>query len=161
LQAWTTLAAGGRGVSWYKYEQTGYLYCPIDTQQGRTATWSYLAMVNRQLKVIGPIVNSLRSVGVYFTASPLESAPKLPGKLVSKLEADQPIMIGEFASKGEAVDHAILVNLSLERTALVHLQEAAGLEMIESYSPEDAHLARCGPELHLPAGQGVLLRFSR
>ena len=89
LQGWTTLAAGGRGVSWYKYQQKGYLYCPIDTEHGRTATWSYLQMVNRQLKVIGPIVSRLRSVGVYFTEpAPLDHGPKLPGKLVQKLDAD-------------------------------------------------------------------------
>ena len=68
LQGWTTLAAGGRGVSWYKYKQKGYAYCPIDSEHGQTATWSYLQMVNRQLKVIGPMVSQLRSVGVYFTA---------------------------------------------------------------------------------------------
>ena len=67
LQGWTTLAAGGRGVSWYKYKQKEYLYCPIDMEHGQTATWTYLQMVNRQLKVIGPIVSRLRSVGVYFT----------------------------------------------------------------------------------------------
>ena len=27
LQGWTTLAAGGHGVSWYKYKQKDYLYC--------------------------------------------------------------------------------------------------------------------------------------
>ena len=30
FQAYTTLAAGGRGVSWYKYYQDGYAYAPID-----------------------------------------------------------------------------------------------------------------------------------
>src|SRR4029077_20011727 len=79
LQAWTTLAAGGRGVSWYKYLATAYHYAPIDKGGGRAASWSYLQMVNRQLKVIGPLVNRLRSVGVYFTApAPLDKAPILP-----------------------------------------------------------------------------------
>ncbi len=162
LQGWTTLAAGGHGVSWYKYQQKGYLYCPIDTEHGRTATWSYLQMVNRQLKVIGPIVSRLRSVGVYFSEpAPLDHGPSLPGKLVKKLDADQPMMVGEFASSGDAVDHVVLVNLSLERTAVVHLAVAVGGRTLEEYSPEDGHVAKCPSELDLPAGQGVLLKLAR
>ena len=30
FQAYTTLAAGGRGVSWFKYYQDGYACAPID-----------------------------------------------------------------------------------------------------------------------------------
>jgi hypothetical protein len=162
LQAWTTLAAGGRGVSWYKYLQKGYLYGPIDTEHGRTATWSYLQMVNRQLKVVGPIIGRMKSVGVYFTApAPLDGGPALPGKLAMKLEADAPLMIGEFASKDDAVDHVVLVNLSLERTAKVQLKDLRSLGTLEEYSPEDGHLAKCGVDIYLPAGQGVLLKVTR
>ena len=162
LQGWTTVAAGGRGVSWYKYEQKGYNYCPIDTGHGRTATWSYLQMVNRQLNVIGPIVSRLRSVGVYFTApAPLDNGPKLPGKLVRKLDADAPIMIGEFASPSGDIDHVVLVNLSLERTAKLSLRDFSTRGALEMYSPEDGHLAVCEADLYLPAGQGVLLKLGR
>jgi hypothetical protein len=162
LQGWTTLAAGGNGVSWYKYEQKGYLYCPIDLDHKQTATWSYLQMVNHQLKVIGPIVVGMKSVGVYFTGpAPLDGGPGLPGKLVKKLEVDSPLMIGEFASKGDAVDHLVLVNLSLERTAKVQLKELRSLGKLEEYSPQDGHLAKCGADVYLAAGQGVLLKVTR
>ena len=69
-------------------------------------------------------------------------------------------MIGEFASKGDAVDHVMLVNLSLERTAVVHLKHLLSRGKVENYSPEDAHFAKCEPELDLPAGQGVLLQVT-
>src|SRR6187401_1354120 len=68
LQGWTTLAAGGHGVSWFKYQQSNYRNAPLDKDGGRTVTWTYLQMVNRQLKTIGPIASRLSSVGVYFTA---------------------------------------------------------------------------------------------
>jgi hypothetical protein len=162
LQGWTTLAAGGHGVSWYKYEQKGYRFCPIDLDHKRTATWSYLQMVNGQLKVIGPIVAGMKSLGVYFTApAPLDSGPGLPGKLVKKLEADSPLMIGEFASKGDAVDHVMLVNLSLDRTAKVPLKELRSLGNLDEYSPQDGHLAKCGADVYLAMGQGVLLKVTR
>jgi hypothetical protein len=162
LQGWTTMAAGGRGVSWYKYKQKEYLYRPIDSEHKQTATWSYLQMVNHQLKVIGPIVGGMKSVGVYFTSpSPLEKGPTLPGKLVAKLVADSPLMVGEFASRGDAVDHVMLVNLLLDRTGKVQLKDLRSLGTVEEYSPQDGHLARCEAEIYLPSGQGVLLKLSR
>ena len=70
-------------------------------------------------------------------------------------------MIGEFASKGDAVDHLVLVNLSLERTAKVQLKDLRSLGTVEEYSPQDGHLAKCGTDIYLPAGQGVLLKVTR
>jgi hypothetical protein len=70
LQAWTTLAAGGRGLSWYTYYAQGYKYAPIDDEGNRTLTWHYLSAVNRQVAVVGPTINRLRSSGVFFTAPP-------------------------------------------------------------------------------------------
>jgi len=161
LQAWTTLCAGGQGVSWYKYKEKEYEYRPIDASHKRTMTWTYLQMVNGQLKVIGPIVAKLKSVGVYFAgAAPLDQAPQLPGKFVKKLDADEPLMIGEFASQGDEVDHLMLVNLSLERTARVKLKDLLSGRAMEDYSPQDGHLAKVGPELDITAGQGVLLKLS-
>lgn len=163
LQGWTTLAAGGRGVSWFKYkQQKEYSYAPIDMQHRRGISWNYLQMVNRQLKVIGPIVAGLKSTGVYFTApAPLEKAPMLPGKLVTKLDTDGPLMLGEFTSKGETVDHLVLVNLSLQRTTIIPMQELLKMGTLETYSPEDGHLEKCGANLHLTAGQGALIKLTR
>lgn len=159
LQAWSTLAAGGHGVSWYKYEEKGYLYCPIDASHHRTATWSYLHLVNRQLSVIGPIITKLKSVGVYFTEpAPLDNRPKLPGKIVNRLDADAPLMIGEFASHADDVDHVAIVNLSLERTAKINLISLSANRQLDEYSPTDGHLSKCNEPLYLPAGQGVLLK---
>jgi hypothetical protein len=119
-------------------------------------------MVNGQLKVIGPILNLMKSDGLYFTApGQAENGRGLPGKFVKKLSADAPLMIGEFASQGEAVDHLVLVNLSLERTAKLNLKDLPQVAKLEEYSPVDGHLSKCGAELYLPAGQGVLLKVSR
>jgi hypothetical protein len=59
-----------------------------------------------------------------------------------------------------AVDHLVLVNLSLERTAIMHLKDVLSMGGLKAYSPEDAHRARCEPDLDLPAGQGVLLKLT-
>ncbi len=161
LQAYTTLAAGGRGVTWYTYNSRGYGYAPIDANQNRTATWQYLQMVNRQVRTLGPIMNGLRSTGVYFTPpAPLESVPALPGELVQAIEADVPVMVGEFAAE-DGARYVMVVNLSLEKSVKI------ALELNEAYQGGTVISAEDGSELGmeegnacwLVAGQGALIRL--
>lgn len=157
LQAWTTLAAGGRSVAWYKYARTGYQYAPLDQAGRRTVTWSYLRLVNEQIRVIGPIVSRLKSTRLTV---PEKWGPKeeSPARFVVAAESDQPLMIGEF--EGEAgVDHAIVVNLSLERSAKIRIDTQG--RPLESYSPVDGVAGAIGNEFWLTAGQGMLIRAAR
>ena len=161
LQAYTTLAAGGRGVSWYTYYARSYGYAPISTNDTKTQTWYYLKEINRQLKILGPIMNHLTSIGVYFTSpTPSKNLPELPGKLVQDVVAETPIMVGEF--KGDdGKDYVMIVNLSLEKstwfTPSLH-QEKVTISMISSadgkpelFNMEKGHW--------LVAGQGLLLKL--
>src|SRR5205807_9147325 len=69
-----SLAAGARGLTWYTYYDKGYHYAPINDAGHRTASWSYLKMVNDQVKALGPLMNRLTSTGVYFSAPPLDAS---------------------------------------------------------------------------------------
>lgn len=116
FQAYTSLAAGYHGISWYKYMQKGYDYSPIDNEQNKTLTWYYLKEVNRQISILGPIINQFISTGIFFTSpAPDESLPTLPGKIIESIKSDEPIMVGEFVSKSGS-KYAMIVNLSLERS---------------------------------------------
>jgi hypothetical protein len=147
LQAYGTLAAGGRGLSWYTYYERGYAYGPIDKDGNRTATWFYLQMVNRQVKTLGPIMNRLKSTGVYFTDPPAEGLPKMPGKLVESVDSrvsikgfssDKPaIMVGEF--EGKDGDYVMLVNMSLEKSANITLHTSKTYASKEVISAVDGH----------------------
>ena len=177
LQAYTTLAAGGRGLSWYTYDIGGYGYRPIDKAGRRTATWQYLHMINRQVRVLGPLCNRLSSRGVLFSSpAPLPDAPTLPGHVLQEVKASfsgidgdkpkaktgtsssPPFMVGEFVDDA-GVLHAMLVNLSLESSVLFHpvavrerpLSWASPVD--GSWSPIDAKAG-----IWLTAGQGILLR---
>lgn len=174
FQAYTTLAAGGRGVSWYTYyggtpTKRGYAYAPIDHTGGRTATWSYLQMVNHQLRHIGPLMNRLQSTGVYFSSPPpVDALPPLPGKIVSKVESRSsrqvagapslPVMIGEFTGPG-GEEYVMIVNLSLEKSANVALHTQRQYAQKDVISPLDGHAAPMDEEkgLWLTAGQGALI----
>ena len=98
LQAYTTLAAGAKGLTWYTYYSPGYDYTPIDKAGHPTATWSYLKMVNDQAKIVGATLRPLISTGVYFTPPlPAPALPQLPGKHVQAIACSSPLMVGEFA----------------------------------------------------------------
>lgn len=161
FQAYTSLAAGANGVTWYKYYSSSYRYGPIDLQGNRTATWSYLKMVNDQLKVIGPMMLNLRSTGVYFTAAPapVKDVPQLPGKLVESVESAAPIMVGEFAGADDQ-SWIMFVNLSLQDSTKMHVKWAGDAgTAAQLVSPVDGSLGPVEDDtIWLPAGQGVLVR---
>jgi hypothetical protein len=159
MQAYTTLAAGARGLTWFTYYAGRYRYAPIDRAGKRTATWSYLKAVNDQVRVLAPILIRLRSKGVYFSApAPARGLPLLPGKLVKSVESATAVMVGEFSGAGGA-RFAMVVNLSLTRSAKVTVKARA--KSIKRVSPRDRSLTPLakGGSLWLAAGQGMLLKF--
>jgi hypothetical protein len=106
-------------------------------------------------------MNRLVSTGVYFTEpAPAKDLPLLPGRIIRVVEAETPMMVGEFRGE-DGNKYAMLVNLSLERSArfrIILQQEHAGIRMISSasgnekpYDPEEGYW--------LVAGQGILLKL--
>ncbi|OHE89133.1 MAG: hypothetical protein A3G75_09170 [Verrucomicrobia bacterium RIFCSPLOWO2_12_FULL_64_8] len=170
LQAYTTLAAGAHGLSWYTYYGRGYGYAPIDKAGQRTETWGYLKMVNDQIKAIGPAMNRLRSTGVFFTSPPpVAGLPVLPGRVIEAVQvrtslrqesgSDSPLMIGEFVDEA-GTDFVMCVNLSLEHSINIKpkLRRETALTTISAvdrrslpFNSEQGHW--------LVPGQGILFRL--
>lgn len=163
LQAYTTLAAGAKGVTWYTYYGYGYKYAAVTRDDHRTATWSYLRMVNDQLRVIGPIMAELRNTGVYVGGPGAPAGiTKLPGEVVQNVDAAGPVMVGEFAG-ADGGRWAMVVNLSLERAAKVGMKWRGEAKGVRQVSPVDGSLLPldAGDNVWLPAGQGVLLNLAK
>jgi len=171
FQAYTTLAAGGRGVSWYKYYQDGYAYAPIDKSDEKTLTWRYLQAVNHELRTLGPIMNRLTSTGVFFTSPPaVKDLSLLPGRVVQEVQstasprgfsdAKPPIMVGEFQDE-RGHDYVMLVNLSLESSANIKLSTVKSYKAKQFVSAEDGRLLPLDEENGhwLLAGHGVLIKL--
>jgi len=161
FQAYTTLAAGGRGISWYTYFVRGYDYAPIDGAGKRTETWYHLREVNREVKTLGPIMNRLVSTGVFFShPPPVEGLPVLPGNLIRSVEASGPVMVGEFRSEGGG-GYAMLVNLSLAGSVRVRFEAVNGRPAADVISGADGRRVPYEPEKGrwLAAGRGILLRL--
>jgi hypothetical protein len=163
FQAYTTLAAGYRGVSWFTYFDHGYDYTPTDSSGGKTLTWVFLQQVNAQVAALAPVMSRLTSTGVFFTApAPVNGLPLLPGKLVDAVMCPTPVMVGEFRhANGD--NYVMLVNLSLERSAKFSLTTKPPFETIQVVSPVDGSLSTYDQKsgLWLVAGQGVLLKLGK
>jgi hypothetical protein len=164
LQAYTTLAAGFRGVTWYTYYARGYKFTPIDSDGKRTLTWTSLQEVNRQVSTLAPVLGRLSSTGIYFTDPiPASGLPTLPGRVVDSLTSSAPMMLGEFRS-AQGDDYFMLVNLSLERSASFSLVTKNPGDSLEEVSAVDGALRPFTPgkdKFWLTAGQGVLVRVRK
>src|SRR5205823_841494 len=160
FQAYTTLAAGASGLTWYTYYGGGYKYAPVEKSGSRTASWSYLKMANDQVKVLGSIVRRLKSTGVYFSSPPpAPSLPVLPGTLVQAIQSDATIMVGEFTGPRDE-KYFMLVNGSLQRSTKIQITLISKQKILH-ISPVDGSTSPLEEEnsLWLAAGQGALLRL--
>ncbi|HZZ43521.1 MAG TPA: hypothetical protein VFE58_11335 [Tepidisphaeraceae bacterium] len=160
LQAYTTMAAGAKGLTWYTYLSPGYLYAPIEKSGAHGVSWSYLKMVNEQVEVIGKMIEPMKSVGAYFSgAKPAGDLAGLPGKYVTGVECATPLMVGEFEGSG-GEKCVMVVNLSLKESAKFKIAVKGGGE-VKQVSPVDGSVGAMegGDSLWLTAGQGVLLKL--
>jgi hypothetical protein len=164
LQAYTTLAAGFRGVTWYTYYGRGYKFAPIDLNSKRTLTWTSLQEVNRQVSTLAPVLATLTSTGIYFTDPvPAAGLPTLPGRVVATITSSAPMMLGEFTSVQED-DYFMLVNLSLERSASFSLVTKKPSDSLEEVSTIDGKFRPFTPGkdgFWLTAGQGLLVKVGK
>ncbi|MDP2984628.1 MAG: hypothetical protein Q8O92_15015 [Candidatus Latescibacter sp.] len=162
FQAYTTLAAGGKGVKWYTYySRDAYGYAPIDKGDRKSQTWYYVKDVNREILTLAPILIGLKTTGVYFTAPlPVSSLPVLPGALIQSAESDAPLMIGEFDGPGGA-RYTMAVNLSLQKSAKVSLTARSSSDTLQLISAADGAPADLDSKtgFWLTAGQGALIRM--
>jgi hypothetical protein len=159
VQAYASLATGSRGLSWFTYYAGRYGYAPIDAAGRRTATWSYLAMVNAQVRALRPILAGLRSTGVYFTASPMTAGLSLlPGKAVTSVGVRSPVMVGEFVSSRNE-RYAMVVNLDLTRSVKLAVKARASRPSRVSPVDRSPEPLPSDGSLWLPAGQGALLEL--
>ncbi|NLV73137.1 MAG: hypothetical protein GXY52_00405 [Chloroflexi bacterium] len=162
LQAYTTLAAGGHSVGWFTYYSYGSAHAPIDDQERVTWIWHYLAETNRQIKLLGSIMNQLASTGVFFTglqeASEMADLPSLPGELIEQASAAMPLMIGEFRG-ADGEPYLMLVNLSPERSARVELDWRADTAGWQTFNVGNGcwQAYERDAQLWLAPGMGMLL----
>ncbi len=159
FQLYTTLAYGGRGISYFTYfaPQVGnYRLAPIDQFGNKTPTWDMLRQVNLQLHKLGPTYITLKSVNVFHHPNVPEGCSGMStSKHLASVSGDD-LLVGEFEGPGGA-PYVMLVNKSL------HISTAFGLQFKEpgQIMRVSAYTGRTDPwsgeDCWLAAGQGMLL----
>jgi hypothetical protein len=159
FQAYTTLAYGARGLSYFTYtapEVGNYRLAPIDQFGNKTATWDLLRNVNNQIHRVGPTYVKLKSVNVFHHPNvPKGCAGIATSKHVAELTGGD-FVVGEFED-AQGAPTILVVNKDLHRSTAfsVKFKQAGGITQVNCFT--GSHNAWGGENNWLAPGQGMLL----
>ena len=159
FQAYTTLAYGARGISYFTYIAPAvgnYRLAPVDQYGNRTPTWDMLRNVNLQIHTLGPTYIKLKSVGVFHEPNVPVGCQGIKSAVHVAEASGGDLLVGEFdGPNGEAA--AIVVNKSLSRSTgfSIRFKRAGAVQMVSAYT--GAPEAFAGENGWLAPGQGMLL----
>jgi Beta-galactosidase len=106
FQVYTTLAYGGRGISYYYYwssESKEGIYRDGLYLDGKPSPLSKtIATINAEIKNLSPTLMSLTSQGVYHTNPLPIGGEGIPKKLLIKILSKSEIVLGLFGENGNA-----------------------------------------------------------
>ncbi|HEX5412030.1 MAG TPA: hypothetical protein VFZ27_09220 [Terriglobia bacterium] len=171
LQAYSTIAYGGRGIEYFTYfspKVGNYRLAPVDQFGHRTATWYMLRRLNDQIRELAPWLVKLHSTGVYHSAPLPEGAePIAQSLLIKQVRAttfqSPPVppeyLIGEFRDN-QGHPFLVVVNKSLKysmRYAIELKDDRQHLALVSAYTGELVSFA--GEMNWLAPGQGALLEI--
>ena len=159
FQMYTTLAYGGRGISYFTYFTPpigNYRLGPIDPFGDKTPTWHALRRTNLQIHKLGPTYLRLTSVNVFHHPDvPQGCAPIASAKVVGAVGGGD-FCVGEFTGPDER-PFAMVVNKSLRESCRfsVTFKAPGRVQMVNPYS--GGTQAWAGENDWLAPGQGMLL----
>lgn len=163
FQAYTTLAYGGRGLSYFLYagSHTGnYRLSPIDPFGHKTPTWDMLRDVNLQIHRIGPVYVTLKSINVFHHPEVPEGCSGIAtSKLLQSVEGGN-LLVGEFEGPG-GQPYVMIVNKDLHKSTPIEVKfkQEGQILKVNQYSG-DTYGFR-GEDYWLAAGQGALLTVKK
>jgi hypothetical protein len=163
FQAYTTLAYGARGITYFKYFSApigNFRGGPIDQFGNATATWDLLRQVNLQVGMLGPTLLQLKSDRVYhFGEIPNGCTGSDDKSLVKAING--PMLVGDFTHT-DGTRYVMIVNKSFTGSvycAPQYREAVKSHEMISAYSGQPTSFE--GEQGWLAPGQGVLLKLNR
>ena len=120
-QAFSALAYGARGLSWFTYlpvQKNGWYNSPLDDFMQRTHTWYDLKYINSAIQNYAYVLNHLKSDRVYHFGSTVpETDERVPApdadSLISGMEGSSNWLIGEFTHEQDGGRWLIIVNKNL------------------------------------------------
>jgi hypothetical protein len=161
FEAYTTLAYGGRGISYFTYFTSGtgnYRMAPIDQFGHQTPTWYFMQHVNLQIQKLAPTLLQLRSDAVYhFGQIPSVANGPPTNSLVSGVGGDN-FLVGDFTHR-DGSRYLMVVNKDLAKSRPCSPQFRTAPRRVQHVSAYSGALTSFeGEDVWLPPGGGVLLK---
>lgn len=159
FQAYTTLAYGGRGLSYFTYfgrDRGNYRLTPIDSFGHKTATWDMLRDVNLQIQRLAPVYITLKSINVFHHPDvPVECTGISTSKLLKSVSGGD-LLVGEFEGPG-GQPFVMVVNKDLHNSTTfdVSFKDEGTVQKVNQYSGNTYDFG--GEDCWLAPGQGALL----
>jgi hypothetical protein len=164
FQVFTTLAYGGKGISYFTYFSPRFGNCrmaPIDQFGNRTPTWSYLQSINMIIQMLAPTLMELNSTGVYHIGDVPKGCLKLPGNTMTRaVYGNGNFIVGEFIHS-DGSNYIMVVNKDFKNSANFRLElndPNSHIRRVSSYTGHPEELVDEGD--WLAPGQGVLLQVT-
>jgi hypothetical protein len=159
FQLYTTLAYGGRGISYFTYFTPAignYRLAPIDPFGNKTPTWEILRRVNLQLHRLGPTYLKLKSVNVFHHPEVPEGCSGMQTSRYLSEVVGTNLLVGEFEGPG-GQPFALVVNKDLHRSTSfrIKFKQEGAIQLVNPYTGNLE--AWAGETNWLAAGQGMLL----
>jgi hypothetical protein len=164
LQAYTTLAYGGRGISYFTYftpDVGNYRMGAVDQFGHKTATWDVLRNVNLQIQTLAPTMLQLTSDRVYHvgTVPPGGHGPGEESLVTAVAGGDY--CVGDF-THADGTSYVMIVNRSTTASAACAPTFRKPVKQALRISPYSASVVPfTGENIWLAPGQGVLLKLER
>ena len=173
--AYTTLAYGAQGISYYVYSCAGHTGAVAHADGTVTPLYHTLKTLNREFVSIAQQLQPLRSLGVYHAGmlpagtepvpadGRFQLDPPVPAMSYTNLQPVKGVLLGYFGptAKGKRLStptHVMVVNLDYQAEAVVGIRGPSRLEL---FDPVTGRWSRAGgkrADLHLERGGGQLLR---
>jgi hypothetical protein len=162
FQVYTTLAYGGRGISYFTYfgpAVGNYRCAPVDQFGHKTPTWDMLRSVNLQIHRLGPTYLALKSVNVFHHPDVPPGGTGLDTSRHLTALAGGRFVAGEFEGPGGR-PFVLIVNKDLHGSTWfdVKFRQPGRIMLTSAYTGETAPWG--GENMWLAPGQGMLLSIS-
>lgn len=163
FQAYTTLAYGARGISYFTYlapDVGNYRLAPVDQFGNKTPTWEMLRNVNLQIHRLGPTYVKLKSVGVWHHPNVPKGCSGVDAARNVAEVSGTDLLVGEFTDP-DGVPYAMVVNKDLHRSTPfgIRFRDAGTVMMVNAYTGNAQPWG--GENGWLAPGQGMLLFVKR
>jgi len=161
FQAYTTLAYGGRGLSYFTYftpDHGNYRMGPIDQFGNQTPTWYFMQNVNLQIQKLALTLLQLTSDAVYhFGPLPAGTSAPPTNSLLTGAGNDS-LMAGDFTHR-DGTRYVMIVNKDLARSCACSPQFRTSPKRVQQVSPYTGGLTAFeGESIWLAPGAGALLK---